>query len=224
MAVITGETPNMTNGQLLIGSTGTPPVAAALTAGAGIIVTPGAGSITITSSGSTPTGDNIWLCPGLQYNVLSASQSTISPVAGDVRVFRFKVSEPGMIVAAVAMEVVTTTAGKSVVIGIYDAAGTTKIGQVVFNGNSATVQNITGLSWSLPPGFYWLAASCDGNAVQARVHADQAQGSLLLNKNAVQFGKAANAMVGTTLPATLGVVTGGNANTTNGIVAVFLGG
>lgn len=41
----------MTNGQLIIGSTGGTPVVASLTAGTGITITPGAGSITINSSG-----------------------------------------------------------------------------------------------------------------------------------------------------------------------------
>lgn len=41
----------LTNGQVLIGSTGTTPVASTLTAGANITITPGAGSITIASSG-----------------------------------------------------------------------------------------------------------------------------------------------------------------------------
>ena len=40
----------LTNGQLLIGSTGADPVAASLSAGAGITITPGAGTITIASS------------------------------------------------------------------------------------------------------------------------------------------------------------------------------
>src|SRR5581483_3702624 len=41
-----------TNGQLLIGSTGAAPVLASLTAGTGISITPGAGSITITNTGA----------------------------------------------------------------------------------------------------------------------------------------------------------------------------
>jgi len=41
----------LTNGQLLIGSTGADPVAASLTAGSGVTITPGAGSITIAASG-----------------------------------------------------------------------------------------------------------------------------------------------------------------------------
>lgn len=42
----------LTNGQVLIGSTGVAPVASTLTAGTGISITPAAGSITIATSGS----------------------------------------------------------------------------------------------------------------------------------------------------------------------------
>lgn len=45
----------LTNGQLLVGSTGVAPVAAAITAGAGISVTNAAGSITITATGGAFT-------------------------------------------------------------------------------------------------------------------------------------------------------------------------
>jgi hypothetical protein len=48
------NTPQLTaNGQLIIGSVGVNPVAATLTAGAGISIVNGAGSITITGSGSS---------------------------------------------------------------------------------------------------------------------------------------------------------------------------
>lgn len=43
----------LTNGQLAIGSTGADPVAATLTAGSGITITPAAGSITIAASGGS---------------------------------------------------------------------------------------------------------------------------------------------------------------------------
>ncbi len=43
----------LTDGQLLIGSTGADPAAASLTAGTGISITPGAGSITIAATGSS---------------------------------------------------------------------------------------------------------------------------------------------------------------------------
>jgi len=46
---------SLTNGQLIIGSTGATPVAASLTAGSGVTITPGAGSITISATGSGGT-------------------------------------------------------------------------------------------------------------------------------------------------------------------------
>jgi hypothetical protein len=52
------STAALTNGQLLIGSTGAAAVAAAITAGAGIAVTNGAGSISIAASG-TPAGNRV---------------------------------------------------------------------------------------------------------------------------------------------------------------------
>lgn len=49
----------LTNGQLLIGSTGADPVAATLTAGTGISIGTGAGSITITATGSGESWTNV---------------------------------------------------------------------------------------------------------------------------------------------------------------------
>jgi len=43
----------LTNGQLVIGSTGVAPVAASLTAGTGISITPGAGTISIAATGTS---------------------------------------------------------------------------------------------------------------------------------------------------------------------------
>ena len=50
-----GTAAALTNGQLLIGSTGANPVAATLTAGPNMVITPGAGTITIGNSGSVTT-------------------------------------------------------------------------------------------------------------------------------------------------------------------------
>jgi len=49
----------LTNGQLLIGSTGAAPVAAGLTAGAGITITPAAGAITIAQSSTVGVLDRV---------------------------------------------------------------------------------------------------------------------------------------------------------------------
>ncbi|MCL5875790.1 MAG: tail fiber domain-containing protein [Candidatus Dependentiae bacterium] len=60
--VLSGATPTsaltsqtLTNGQLLIGSTGAAPVASTLAAGTGIAITNGAGSITVTAAANVPT-------------------------------------------------------------------------------------------------------------------------------------------------------------------------
>lgn len=53
----------LTSGQLIIGSTGAIPVAASLTAGTGVIITPGAGSITITSTGGGLTWSEVTTTP-----------------------------------------------------------------------------------------------------------------------------------------------------------------
>lgn len=55
-AGVPGWTASMTNGQIVIGSTGGMPVAASLTAGTNITITPAAGGITIASTGGTGGG------------------------------------------------------------------------------------------------------------------------------------------------------------------------
>lgn len=49
----------LTNGQLLIGSTGADPVPASLTAGANVTITPGAGTLTIAATAATPVFSNV---------------------------------------------------------------------------------------------------------------------------------------------------------------------
>jgi hypothetical protein len=73
----------MTNGQVIIGSTGATPTAATLTAGTGISITNGAGSITVTN---TQTSSTMWtvvttaqtLAAGNGYFANSASQLTFT--------------------------------------------------------------------------------------------------------------------------------------------------
>lgn len=54
-AGVPGFSSSLTDGQVIIGSTGATPVAASLTAGSGVTITPGAGSITIAATGSGGT-------------------------------------------------------------------------------------------------------------------------------------------------------------------------
>lgn len=82
----------LTNGQLAIGSTGAAPVAASLTAGTGISITPGAGSISIASTVTALTWSVITADQGVTtsngYICNKAGLLTLtlpaSPSAGDV--------------------------------------------------------------------------------------------------------------------------------------------
>ena len=76
-------TSSMTDGQLLIGSTGATPATATLTAGTGISITNAAGSITITNTGAMITWANITgttqaAAVNTGYVVGNASQTTVT--------------------------------------------------------------------------------------------------------------------------------------------------
>ena len=76
------------DGQILIGSTGNPPQAAHLSAGSGIAITNGAGSITITTTGSG-TGANVdWLDKPVVVQPVAASftlHTSTMPPAGSAK-------------------------------------------------------------------------------------------------------------------------------------------
>jgi hypothetical protein len=74
------ELPALTNGQILIGSTGLAPVAATITAGSGITVTNAAGSITIAASGGLPTGTTNNAT--LRYNTATSAWTENTNVLG----------------------------------------------------------------------------------------------------------------------------------------------
>lgn len=64
----------LTNGQVLIGSTGADPVAASLTAGSNITITPGAGTITIAS----PDATTVWSAISAATKTIVANEGYIS--------------------------------------------------------------------------------------------------------------------------------------------------
>jgi len=109
----------LTNGQLAIGSTGNPPSAATLTAGAGITITNGAGSITITNTGAAPTWqavsaggalsvDNGYICiaPG---GALSFSLPATSAVGDEVE----------LVLDGATSWTITQGAGQSIRFGLF---------------------------------------------------------------------------------------------------------
>lgn len=72
----------LTNGQLLIGSTGADPVAATLTAGFGVSITNGAGSISIAATGANPwvvvTGTSQTMSVNTSYIANNAALVTLT--------------------------------------------------------------------------------------------------------------------------------------------------
>lgn len=81
------NTGSLTDGQLLIGSTGATPSVSTLTAGSGISITNGAGSITIAASGSSGSLVNV------QY--LTASSGTYTPTSGATKALVIAVAGGG---------------------------------------------------------------------------------------------------------------------------------
>ena len=144
-AVLVGDTANgitsigpLTNGQLVIGSTGLDPVAASLTAGTGITITPGAGSISIAaasgvattynadSGSATPSSNILTLAGGTNGIDTTASGSTVT--------FNFDVTEQPAIPTSVATDSGTATPALNV-LTILGGTGCST------SGSSSTVTN-----------------------------------------------------------------------------------
>lgn len=70
----------LTNGQVLIGSTNNPPVPATLTAGAGIAISNGAGTITISQSGSGET----WSAKAISFPASAGNGYVITAGSGSI--------------------------------------------------------------------------------------------------------------------------------------------
>lgn len=64
---------SLTDGQIIIGSTGATPVAASLSAGSGVTITPGAGTITISATGTGGTVTSITAGVGLTGGTITTS-------------------------------------------------------------------------------------------------------------------------------------------------------
>jgi len=93
----------LTNGQLLIGSTGASPLLGTLTAGAGITITNGAGSITIATNGTGPSfkgqtngtatvSTTLPASPGVAFHAYTIPANTLI-TAGDSIVFEWHTSQ-----------------------------------------------------------------------------------------------------------------------------------
>lgn len=105
----------LTNGQIVIGSTGAIPVASTLTAGAGISIANGAGSITISS-----TGNLVWTEVVASPQVISVNNGYISNLGGGIAFSLPAVSAVGdtfSIVGKAGIWSITQGAGQTIHVG-----------------------------------------------------------------------------------------------------------
>jgi hypothetical protein len=143
----------------------------------------------------------------------------ITGTNNQVRAYQF-VLPYRVVVARIAIEITTLSGGSIVDIGIYNAAGTTKVlslGGITGGGTGVISTSITPVT--LDPGVYFFAQVASDTTVAARVAAIPAASATILNANAVEkVGTAANAATAGVLPSSLGVITSA---TFNPVATVF---
>ena len=138
--------PALTNGQVLIGSTGNPAVPASLTAGSGISIVPGAGTITITATGASgatsfgtdvagpvfPTGGGLITFTGI--NGLQTDGSVVNTVRVGLAGGKLSVANGGT-------NATSFTANRLI---LSDGAGTTLISMPVAGTTGQVLLGVTG--------------------------------------------------------------------------------
>ena len=134
--LLTPTTGAATNGQLLIGSTGSAPVSATLTAGSGTTITNGAGSITISNSGVTSN---------VAGTGISLSGGTGAVTITNTGVTSFSAGTTGFTPSSASTGAITLSGTLNVVNGGTGLTSTPSNGQLLIgNGTNYTLANITG--------------------------------------------------------------------------------
>lgn len=122
-------TSTMTDGQVIIGSTGATPVAASLTAGSGVTITPGAGTITISATGSGGTVTSV-----------SGTANRITSTGGTTPVIDIAATYVGQ-ASITTLGTIGTGVWQGTVVGLTyggtAAALTASTGGIVYSGASA---------------------------------------------------------------------------------------
>lgn len=160
--------------------------------------------------------------PGYFWGYSVFRRSTIganvmaNPGANRVQVAQF-VLPFDAVVTAVSLNVVVGKAGTHINIGLYDGNKNKVLDSGQISSAAAGDTGVTGLSFTVPAGSYYLAWSCDDatNAVTATV---LAANNTEQNKNLARWGVAANSTSAGVMPATLGTIT---ASTQSNAPAVF---
>jgi hypothetical protein len=153
----------LTNGQLLIGSTGNPPQTQALTAAPGIAITNGSGNITITANGSeagnglyrralsaTPTSASTGLTNWLNQGSAAVSDSAVgvcidaptSGVASNVVGRSMAAPSAPYTIKALVAATRNSTASNGVGIGWYDGTAKLHVISYTTNGNAPPILQV----------------------------------------------------------------------------------
>ncbi len=134
----------------------------------------------------------------------------ITPAANVVSFFKFYSPTPLVFSKLVVSPYSGYDATVSILIGFYDATGTLAVQAATLTGNSTSIIQAN-ISVNLPAGTYFLAVSGSVGLAMAGIPFTTGTDSTakqIINDNTVKFGTAANPSVGTSLPATLGALTG----------------
>lgn len=174
----------LTDGQLLVGSTGNPPVAQSLTAGSGIAIANGAGSISVTATGATPntglyrqvmsdtptsvgTGLTSWINQGTAVGGDGASGVYIDAPASGVTVANIAgrygpVPTPPYSIRVLVAATRSSNNYSAVGIGWYDGTNKIHMMNIVTANGGANILEVT--QWNSPTSYHTTPYVSPGNA------------------------------------------------------------
>ena len=125
-------------------------------------------------------------------------------------------------VSKATIEVTTGQASTNAVIGIYDANKNKLIDSGAISVASVAFVQASFTEYTLKPGVYFYAWSCDGTTAQGRwLNTDlgSSAAAFMNQGTATRVGTAANAMAALVLPATLGTIT--TVNTQDSLISYW---
>ena len=169
----------------------------------------------VDADAASPSGVLQYITPGWDYSHSAPVASPLASPANKVNCYLFQLSQNVKTLGSLAWYLSSgPVVGVSAVFGIYDSAGEQLLCQWV-----STLTSLAGgvkiaeepdPSSELGAGSYWLAWSCTSAVPVPQAIGGSPTFSGVANAITPTIGSAGNSMSGTTLPSTLGVITGNN--------------
>jgi hypothetical protein len=199
----------LTNGQLLIGSTGNPPQAATLTAGSGITITTGPGSVTVAATAgtagtglyrqvmsATPTSFSTGLTNWLNQGTATVSDSAVgisinAPTSSTGNVIGRYMTAPSTPYTITALIAATrnNSAFSAVGIGWFDGTNKLHLIEYVINSGAAPLFQVQ--KWNTPTSFnssdFQSALNSFSQPVWLQLHDDGANVSFAFSQDGANF-------------------------------------